>query len=51
MYALLGPLGAAILAALQGGQDGKYLISGPSTIQRRNRRRQVELRNRHFTVE
>jgi len=45
------PTGAAILAALQGGQDGKHPVNDPRPIQRRYRRGQVNLRNRHLTVE
>ena len=45
------PVGAAILAALQGGQDGKHLINDPGMIQRRNQRRHARLQNRHLTVE
>jgi len=45
------PIGAAILAVLQGGQDGKHPVNDPRPIQRRSRRGQVDLRNRHLTVE
>jgi len=44
-------IGAAILAALQGGQDGKHPVNDPSPIQCRSRLGQVNLRNRHLTVE
>jgi hypothetical protein len=45
------PIGAAILAALQGGQDGEHPPTDPRPIQRRYRRGKVSLRNRDITVE
>jgi len=34
-----------------GGQDGEHPPNDPGPIQRRSRRGQVNLRNRHLTVE
>jgi len=44
-------VGVALLAALQGGQEGEHLTNDPSLNQRRNRRRHVKLQNRRLTVE
>jgi len=45
------PIGADILAALQGGQDGDPPPNDQRPNQRQSRRGQANLRNRHLTVE